>query len=116
MIVPFAKTSSAQAQAPAQAPPSEAALLMALAEMHKQGRFQTAGDKFPDVDHEEPERPEQGKDFETLYKQLEDSKDKVKPGNLLRLYDKKGNDFYYKRDDNLEHGFSWHPKPPDETS
>ena len=39
MIVPFAKTPSAQAQAPAQAPPSEAAMLMALAEMHKQGRF-----------------------------------------------------------------------------
>lgn len=44
MIVPFAKTPSAQAAAPAQPPPSEAAMLMALAEMHKQGRFQTAGD------------------------------------------------------------------------
>ena len=42
MIVPFAKTPSSQGAAPAQPPPSEAALLMALAEMHKQGRFDVA--------------------------------------------------------------------------
>jgi hypothetical protein len=54
--------------------------------------------------------------FNNLYKQLEGLKDHVKPGNLLRLYDKKGNDFYYQRDDDSEHGFMWHPKPPDQTS
>ncbi len=40
MIVPTQKGGYAQAQDA----PSEANLLMALAEMHKQGRFQVAGD------------------------------------------------------------------------
>lgn len=111
MIIPFSKSGPAPQPAP-----SETNLLMAFAEMQKQGRFAQQGEKFPDIDYEEAERPEQGKNFETLYKQLEDNRSKVKPGNLLRLFDKNGNVFYYKRDDNFEHGFSWHPKPPDKTS
>lgn len=87
---------------------------MALAQMHAEGKIQP--EKFPDIDHEEAARPEQGQNFQTLYQQLRDNKDKVKPGNLLRLFDKKGNDFYYKRDDDYEHGFRWHPKPPEHVS
>ena len=65
---------------------------------------------YPQVDYEAPATPEKGENFETLYQQLEDLKGKVKPGNLLRLYDKSGNDFYYQRDDDYNHGFSWFGK------
>ena len=72
------------------------------------------GNKFPDVDHEEALPEDLGKNFEHLYSKLRSLKDKVKSGNLLRMFDKDGNDFYYQRDDNYAHGFSWHPKPPAE--
>jgi hypothetical protein len=80
----------------------------------KMGNQQLAQEKFPDIDHEAPEVEDVGKNFEGLYAQLRSLKGKVKPGNLLRLYDKGGNEFYYQRNDNYEHGFSWHPKPPKE--
>jgi hypothetical protein len=39
MIIPFDKTQKKPAGQPSSPPPSEAELLMALATMHKQGRF-----------------------------------------------------------------------------
>ena len=116
MIVPFAK-GPAQAQAPQQAQPSETDMLMALAHMHSMGRIAQQTEQRPDIDHEEEIKDySHDQNFETLYKQLDGLKDKVKPGNLLRMYDKKGNDFYYQRDDDHEHGFGYYPKPPAETS
>src|SRR6266699_2427246 len=109
----------------AQEMPSEANLMMALAEMHKQGRFAQGDGKPPVIDFEQELKDQRSmvgtsrdadEVFGNLYKQLEGLNDKVSPGNLLRMYDKKGNDFYYQRDDNFENGFKWHPKPPDKVA
>lgn len=44
MIIPITKGSATAPGAPAQGMPSETNLMMALATMHEQGRFQVAGD------------------------------------------------------------------------
>ena len=68
-------------------------------------------EKIPGIDFEAPQTENIGGNFEGLYKQLREMKDKVKPGNLLRLYDKNGHEFYFQRDDDYEHGFGIYIMP-----
>lgn len=59
---------------------------------------------------EDMEEPEQGKNFETLYKQLGKHLDLAEDDYLL-LYTEKGNQFWYRRDNNKEPGFRLVPRP-----
>jgi hypothetical protein len=46
--------------------------------------------------------------FQSLYKRLDEWRRKSKPGDVLHLHDKEGYDYYYKHDEDFEHGFGIH--------
>ena len=123
MIIPITKGQATAPGAPAQGMPSETNLMMALATMHEQGRFQVAGTSeadankkpqyFEDTIHSQTDLSRKGADqSEKEYDdKLEQWRGKAKEGDFLILRDEKGNEFYHRRNNDFEPGWEWWPKP-----